>query len=137
MRCLYCETEISTYPQSGNCPNCGGTLPKVAQHQTPVRVCSVCGRESRSSFCPDCGRSLTGTAGVPTYAPAYDRPIPGRTCCSRCYSRDITFKKQGFRWGLGLFGFILIPFIGILLGFIGSKKLRYRCNTCSFKWTIG
>ena len=136
MRCLYCESEISKRPLSGICPNCGGNLPKVfSQEESPLRECTACGRKSHSAYCPDCGRSLTHTP--PSPPPNAHTPIvPGRTCCARCYSRDITFKKRGFSWGVGILGFILLPPFGVLLGFIGAKKLRFRCHHCSHKWIL-
>lgn len=139
MRCLYCEAVIHTYPENGTCPNCGGTLPKPAQpprHESPLRTCPSCGAQSRSTFCPDCGRNLIAAPGTTPVAAPYERPIPGRTCCPRCYSRDIFFKKRGFSWGWALLGFCLLPLFGALCGFIGFQKLRYRCRACSYKWTI-
>lgn len=140
MRCLYCEAAVPVYPENGICPNCGGALPKSAQtqqFQSPLRICSGCGAQSRSTFCPDCGRNLTAGAGSPPPAAPYERPIPGRTCCPRCFNREITFKKRGFSWWWALAGLFLLPPFGIAFGFIGFKKLRYRCSACTYKWTIG
>jgi hypothetical protein len=32
MRCEYCDSVIKTVPDNGICPNCGGVLPKNAEH---------------------------------------------------------------------------------------------------------
>ena len=26
MRCLYCEVEVTAYPENGICPQCGGSM---------------------------------------------------------------------------------------------------------------
>lgn len=104
MRCLYCETDIHTYPESGTCPNCGGKLPKPAQQQftRPLRTCSVCGAQSRSSFCPDCGRSLTASAAATPFVPPMTAPFPGAPA-ALCATAGISPSKSGVFPGAGVF----------------------------------
>ncbi len=111
MTCQYCGSHLSDVPDNGICPNCGGALPARKAARQPQIIYQV---------------------QAPTYQ---DPPVMGVNCCSRCMSRNIRFQKRGFSWGRGLLWFFLLPGFGILLGFVGSKKLVYRCHACGHKWT--
>ena len=107
MKCEFCGSHIAQQPPSGTCPNCGAALP-----------------------------APPAPTANPTVTHVYHAPLqPGVTCCPRCHSPQIHFKKRGFRWGLALImGLLVLPFFGFLFGFIGSKQLRYTCNACSHRW---
>ena len=61
--------------------------------------------------------------------------VDGRlACCPRCRSTSIHSAKRGFSFGWGLLGFFLIPVVGVLLGCIGSKKIRCHCLKCGKRW---
>lgn len=113
MRCLYCEVEVTAYPENGICPQCGGRLPpkpsKSAQTQPNLQTIYVQTHQQGPL-----------TAGV--------------NCCPRCYSTQIIRKKRGFSWGLGILGFFLFPVFGILLGLCGKNRLRSHCTNCGHKW---
>ena len=141
MRCTYCEVEIVNYPDSGICPHCGGRLPP----RPAGRRCPVCGNYSTGNFCAVCGQNLTGAQprvqpqaqpqAQTVYVAVPQGPlVPGRNCCPKCHSTQLLLVKRGFRWGLGIFGFILLPVIGILWGFSGSRKLWRKCSACGHKW---
>lgn len=133
MRCAYCGVEITNYPDNGICVHCGGTLP-----ERPAGMrCPGCGAYSTGSFCSACGRSLTGA--VPPIPPV--QPIYVQTpqtsllaACPKCGNTQVLSTRRGFRWGLALLGFILVPIFGILLGFCGSKNACYQCAACGKKW---
>lgn len=54
--------------------------------------------------------------------------------CPRCRSASIHSAKRGYSFGWGLVGFFTIPVIGLLLGCIGSKKIRCQCLNCGKRW---
>lgn len=115
MRCLYCEVEVTTYPENGICQHCGGRLPpkptKPAQVQPPVQTVYV--------------------------HPHHQGPLTaGVNCCPKCYSTEVIRKKRGFSWGLGILGFFLFPMFGLLLGFCGRNKLSGYCTKCGHKWKL-
>lgn len=140
MRCSYCGVEVVDYPASGICASCGGKLPAK-----PVGIrCPACGTYSSGNFCTTCGRNLNAAAAPvapaqpvqPVYIPVQQVPLqPGINCCPDCHSTQITRKRRGFSWGIGILCFFLIPVFGIFLGFCGSKKIRMTCNSCGRKWT--
>lgn len=118
MKCEYCDSIIEPIPTDGICPNCGAKLPQNAPTRTPPKP-------------------VTPPPQIiyQVQQPMYQQPlIPGIHYCGRCNSRNITCKKRGFSWGWGLFWFFMIPVFGIFLGFCGSNKLLYRCQTCGHKW---
>ena len=106
MQCQYCDSHIDPIPSNGLCPNCGAALPAKSEPQPPAPPPVQHVNDSR----------------------------PGITCCQRCYSQNIRFQKQGFRWGLALLGLFLLPPFGILFGLIGRNDLRYTCNACGNSW---
>lgn len=113
MRCLYCEVEVTAYPENGICPQCGGRLPpKPKAVQPPVQKIYV----------------------QPVYASHHEPLTAGVNCCPKCYSTEIIRKMRGFSWGLAILGFFLFPVFGLLLGFCGRKKLRTHCTKCGHKW---
>ena len=134
MHCAYCGVEITDYPDSGICTHCGGKLPK-----RPAGIrCESCGNYSTGNFCSVCGRNLNSRAVPPQPAPAPVQtvyiPHPGGVCCPKCGSYHVAKIQRGYSWGWGLFWCFMIPVFGLLLGFCGSKKPRYKCTACGRKW---
>ena len=146
MRCAYCGAEVTNYPDNGICVHCGGKLP-----ERPAGTrCAACGTYSVGNFCTYCGRNLNGsvppappvqaaqaaqTVVQPVYIPVqHVTPKPGFNCCPKCFDMQIASSKRGFRWGLARLGFLRIPGFGLLLGFCGSKKRRFVCRNCGYKW---
>lgn len=138
MRCSYCGVEVTDYPSNGICVCCGGKLPA-----RPVGIrCPGCGTYSSGNFCSVCGRNLNPSAPaqpvqpvvqqvyIPVQQPLYRYDVS----CPKCHSTHIIRTKRGFRWGLGILGFFLIPGFGIFLGFCGSKQQILKCTSCGRKW---
>lgn len=112
MRCLYCEVEVTAYPENGLCQHCGGRLPpKPAQQPSQPSV-----------------------QHLYVHTPHEEPLTAGVNCCPKCYSTEIIRKKRGFSWGLAILGFFLIPVFGPLLGFYGRNTLRTHCLKCKHKW---
>ena len=119
MRCEYCDCEVTTYPDNGICIHCGGKLPP--KPAVPVAPASA-------------------TPVVQTVCIPVPQPQPTASSalirCPKCNSGQVIKVNRGFSWGLGILGFFLIPGWGLLLGFIGRKKPRLRCNSCKRKWKL-
>ena len=112
MRCEYCGVEVTNYPVNGLCECCGGKLPpKPAEPQVTQPV-----------YAPV----------QPIYIPV--QPQAAHGLCPKCRGMQVIPTKRGFSWGWGLFGFLMIPGFGLLLGFCGSKKPRMKCLSCNHKW---
>ena len=109
MRCEYCDVEVTTYPDNGICVYCGGRLPPkpAVEQKQPAQ-----------------------TVYIPVQQPSHH---PGFRC-PKCGSSQIITVKRGFSWGVGILCFFLIPVYGLLLGFLGFKKPRYKCTACGRKW---
>ena len=105
MRCEYCDVEVTTYPENGICVCCGAKLPPKP-----------------------------AVPPVHTTVQPQTVPTPGANHCPKCNSPHIAPTIRGFSWGLGILGFFLVPFWGLLLGFLGRKSVRMKCTSCGRKW---
>lgn len=54
--------------------------------------------------------------------------------CPRCSSTQITGFKKGFGLGKAVGGGVLLGPLGLLGGFIGSKKVVITCLKCGHQW---
>lgn len=114
MRCLYCEVEVTSYPENGICQHCGGRLPPKPVQQTSQPFV----QHLHISTAPQ----TPLTAGV--------------NCCPKCYSTEVICKKRGFSWGLAILGFCFFFVFGIPLGLCGRNKLRGHCIKCGHTWKL-
>ena len=57
--------------------------------------------------------------------------------CPKCKSDKITAQKQGFGLGKAVVGGLLTGGVGLLGGFIGSKKITVSCINCGHNWKAG
>ena len=119
MRCEYCDCEVITYPDDGICIHCGGKLP--LKPKTPVSAVPMPAPAVQHIYIPAPQQAQV------TYHTSLIR-------CPKCNSDQVIKVNRGFSWGLAILGFCLIPGWGLLLGFIGRKKPRLRCNSCKRKW---
>ena len=114
MRCLYCEVEVTSYPENGLCQHCGGRLPPKPAQQS----------------------SQPSVQYLHVHMP-HDEPLTaGVNCCPKCYSTQIIRKKRGFSWGLAILGLCFLSILGLPLGFCGRNKLRGYCTKCGHKWKL-
>jgi tellurium resistance protein TerD len=57
--------------------------------------------------------------------------------CPVCSSAQIAAHKEGFGFKKAIAGGILVAPLGLLAGFIGSKKIKITCLNCGHKWEAG
>ena len=54
--------------------------------------------------------------------------------CPKCKSTYLDINKKGFGAGKALAGAVLTGGVGLLAGFIGSKKIKATCLKCGHKF---
>lgn len=102
--------------------------------------------------CPYCKKFLTGhlkRTGLSiddlTCCPHCDGDLlasppfssPRQYLCPRCGSANLTGDKKGFGLGKAVVGGVLLGGVGLLGGFIGSRKIMVSCMQCGHAWEAG
>ena len=59
---------------------------------------------------------------------------PPKVTCPRCGAKDIQALKKGFGAGKAVGGAVVVGPVGLLAGFIGSRKVQIVCLRCGHKW---
>jgi hypothetical protein len=67
----------------------------------------------------------------------YTPPVSNTPSCPRCGSTSISANKEGFSVGKAVAGGVVAGGVGLLGGFIGSKKVRVTCLNCGNSWIAG
>ena len=57
--------------------------------------------------------------------------------CPRCQSTQLHVGDKGFSVGKAAVGHLLVAGVGLIGGFIGSKKIMITCLKCGYKWQAG
>ena len=141
------------------CPHCNhqGTAAKTIPTGTKVR-CPHC----HASFIPadpepapdvfpipDPPRAAeplplaVATRPPPLIPTPVSSPKPVRTAseeavrCPKCGSTQLSADKKGFGLGKALVGGVLTGGVGLLAGFIGSRKVLVTCLKCGNQWQPG
>lgn len=57
-------------------------------------------------------------------------------CCPMCFSSFVEIRKKGYSLTKGLLGGVFAGYMGLLVGFWGSTKLRGICKKCGHRWKI-
>jgi len=80
------------------------------------------------------GNAQPGNA-QPPYSPGNNGAQQSGLRCPHCQSDRITAGKKGFGFGKAIVGGILLGPVGLLGGFIGSKKMEFACISCGRRWS--
>lgn len=64
----------------------------------------------------------------------YDADHP---TCPRCGSTALSANKKGFGLGKAAVGGLMLGGVGLLGGFVGSRKVEITCLNCGKKWKPG
>lgn len=56
--------------------------------------------------------------------------------CPKCGGTNCSSHRKGFNWGLGCLGFLFLNILGLLLGWIGSRKRVCYCHDCGKNWEM-
>lgn len=109
------------------CPKCHKFFTLMDSTQTYAR-------------CPYCSCEFVAPPVSPT-PPPVSSPTPkgsGREfSCPKCWSTNLTGNKKGFGLGKALVGGVLAGGVGLLGGFIGSRKITVTCMECGHSWEAG
>jgi len=136
--CSECGKGISDKAEA--CPHCG--CPLKLQRLPDSVVCLDCHKPFpfNDQVCPHCG--LFNSQKYNLLAELEPEPETEKqdtaVYCPRCRARNaLTAGKKGFSVGKAIVGGVLTGGIGLLGGFIGSKKTVITCLKCNHKWTPG
>jgi len=105
--CINCDVK------PGRCPYCNGKL-----------------RTKTAQQCPHC-RSSWHKEKSDTVIPNSSNDV---IRCPKCRSTQISANQKGFSAGKALVGGALTGNVGLLGGFVGSKKIEITCLKCGYKW---
>jgi tellurium resistance protein TerD len=83
-----------------------------------------------------CGYVSPGTY-FPVKPAAVPKEDPDAVKCPKCKSTQITAGNKGFSAGKAVAGAVLTGGVGLLAGFLGSKKVMVTCLKCGHKWEAG
>lgn len=61
-------------------------------------------------------------------------PAEDKVCCPRCGNTQLTANQKGFGIGKAAVGGLLLGPVGLLGGFVGSKKVIITCLKCGYQW---
>lgn len=85
--------------------------------------------------CPYCFGDLLEPVAPPVVPPVVNN-LPELTC-PKCGSAYLTGDKKGFGLGKAVVGGVLLGGVGLLGGFIGSRKIMVSCMQCGHAWEPG
>tara|TARA_B110000240_G_scaffold68217_1_gene77703 strand:- start:1350 stop:1901 length:552 start_codon:yes stop_codon:yes gene_type:complete len=105
---------------------------KVKDSKCPV--CSLYLRTSKSQQCQHCFSSWNPKKGEKSLITPSIKNKRSEVKCPKCYSRNITANKAGFGLGKAVVGGVLTGGVGLLAGFLGSKKINISCLKCGHRW---
>jgi DNA-directed RNA polymerase subunit RPC12/RpoP len=96
------------------------------------RTCQKCGERRTSKaimICLSCRHN-------------FNEPFPKieeekKLKCPKCSSEQLTSDKKGYGLGKAVVGGLLTGGVGLLAGFIGSRKVKITCLKCGTNWTAG
>jgi hypothetical protein len=110
-------------------------------------ICRKCGTtnvyKTRTQQCVTCGDWLFQYMNPSKTADAIEEDSvssgydPAAIHCPKCQSTHVTAQKQGFGLGKAAVGGVLTGGVGLLGGFIRSRKIYLTCLKCGHKFKPG
>jgi len=64
----------------------------------------------------------------------FGKKKPKQVMCPKCGSTQISAQKRGFSLGKAVAGAVVMP-VGVVAGFLGSKKIDITCLACGHRWS--
>lgn len=130
------------------------------KEMTPgIKRCPICEAPLRKNtqVCPRCESNVAIAGSVDPEVPASDWLPPGaakpklgyvisenvngagtgKLSCPECRSDQLTAQKKGFGAGKGIAGGVAFGGLGLLAGFLGSRKIDVTCMSCGHSWRPG
>ncbi len=117
----------------------------INMHDRQLHECAKCGalRSGEEILKSPYGRKhvepLGGDAVDTSVKPQSEpdsQPSPAVTC-PKCSSTQLTAGQQGFGLGNAVVGGVLLGGVGLVAGFLGSRKVRITCISCGHQWMAG
>ena len=127
--------------KSGKCKACGARLviPEPADNRPAAAFGFLDGEDLGGPVVPAAlpWKQVPTSTDFPTVVvdtpDEPDEPVR----CPKCRSSQLSADKKGFGAGKALIGGVLTGGVGLLAGFIGSKKIMITCRKCGHQWKAG
>lgn len=133
-KCIACAEDIKA--EAVLCRYCKEPQAAPSRHQMKNGKCVKCGCSKKfiDAFSPSCGPA--GGAGEKIDVNAM-RAKKSQISCPGCGSLSVSSQKKGFGLGGAAVGGVALGPVGLLSGFLGSRKTYLSCMSCGKNWAPG